>query len=72
MVNTNVKVRNGNLIIDGNPIDPFEKFLAFLYSKYDKEYADQVLAEAYHMYKTESEGAARDEEELRNENYDIK
>ena len=71
MVKTNVKVRNGNLIIDGNPIDPFVKFLAFLYSNYDKEYADQVLAEAYHMYKTESEGTARTDEELRNENYDI-
>ena len=71
MVKTDVKVRNGNLIIDGNSTDPFVKFLAFLYSNYDKEYADQVLAEAYHMYKTNLEGAARAEEELRNENYDI-
>ena len=71
MKHSNVKVRNGNLIIDGNPIDPFEKFLAFLYSNYDKEYADQVLAEAYHMYKTELEGIARTDEELRNESYDI-
>ena len=71
MKHSNVKVRNGNLIIDGNPIDPFEKFLAFLYSNYDKEYADQVLAEAYHIYKTELEGIARTDEELRNESYDI-
>ena len=71
MVKSNVKVSNGNLIIEGNPIDPFEKFLAFLYSNYDKEYADQVLAEAYHMYKTELEGTARVDEELRNKNYNI-
>ena len=67
----NVQVRNGNLIIEGNPITPFEKFLTFLYSNYDKEYADQVLAEMYHIYKTELEGTARVDEELRNENYDI-
>ena len=64
-------MRSGHLIIDGNTTKPFEKFLAFLYSNYGKEYADQVLAEAYHMYKTESEGTARTDEELRNENYDI-
>ena len=71
MKNLTLKVRNGNLIFDGNPTDPFEKFLAFLYSNYDKKYADQVLAEAYHMYKTELEDTARTDEELRNENYDI-
>ena len=71
MTHSCIKVRNGNLIIDGNSTDPFVKFLAFLYSNYDKEYADQELAEAYHMYTTESEGAARTDEELRNENYDI-
>ena len=67
-----IKVRNGNLIIDGNPTNPFEKFLAFLYSNYDKEYADQVLAEMYHIYKTELEGTARAEEELRNVTIRIK
>ena len=65
------KVRNGVLIVDGNPIDTFEKLLILLYSTFGKEYADQLLAEAYHMYKTDPEGTARAEEELRNESYDI-
>ena len=71
MVNTKAKVRNGILIVDGKPIDTFEKLLILLYSTFGKEYADQLLAEAYHMYKTDPEGAARAEEELRNESYDI-
>ena len=71
MKTPNAKVRNGILTVDGKPIDTFEKLLTSLYDTFGKEYADQLLAEAYHMYMTDPEGAAKAEEELRNENYDI-
>ena len=71
MKNKKAQVRNGILIVDGKPIDTFEKLLTSLYDTFGKEYADQLLAEAYHMYVTDPEGAAKAEEELRNENYDI-
>ena len=72
MVNTKAKVRNGILIVDGKPINTFEKLLILLYSTFGKEYADQLLAEAYHMYKADPEGAARAEIEMRKVNVRIK
>ena len=66
-----IEFRHGVLVIDDKPYETFEEIDGLLCNLCGREIANQLWAEAYHMYKTDPEGAARAEEELRNENYDI-
>ena len=68
----NIQIRNGVLVIDDKPYETFEEIDGLLCNLCGRETADQLWAEAYHMYKTDPEGAARAEEELRNVTIRIK
>ena len=67
-----IEIRNGVLVINDKPIDTFEEYDEFLCSLYGREIANQLWAEAYHMYKADPESAARAKEEMRNVNVRIK
>ena len=67
-----VELRNGVLVIDDKPYETFEEIRDLFYNLCGKEIADQLFAEAYHMYKTDPEGAAKAELEMRNVNIRIK
>ena len=68
----NIQIKNGVLVIDDKSYETFEEIDGLLCNLCGREIADQLWAEAYHMYKTDPEGAARAEKEMRNVNVRIK
>ena len=67
----NIQIKNGVLVIDGKSYETFEEIDGLLCNLCGREIADQLWAEAYHMYKTDG-GLTREEEELSNVNVRIK
>ena len=54
-----VEFKNGVLVIDDKPYETIEEIRDAFYGICGNEYADQLFAEVYHMYKTDPEGVAR-------------
>ena len=72
MIPNKIEFKNGVLVIDDKPYETIKEIRDAFYGICGRETTDQLFAEAYHMYKTDLEGAARVEEELRNVNVRIK
>ena len=66
-----IELRHGVLVIDDKPYETFEEIDELLCNLCGRETADQLWAEAYHMYKTNG-GLTREEEELSKINVRIK
>lgn len=71
MTTNKIEFKNGVLVIDDKPYETFEEIDELLCNLCGREIADQLWAEAYHMYKTDR-GMTREEEELMNVNVRIK
>ena len=71
MTANKIEFKNGVLVIDDKPYETFEEIDGLLCNLCGREIANQLWAEAYHMYKTDG-GITREEEELRKINVRIK
>ena len=67
-----IEFRHGVLVIDDKPYETFEEIDGLLCNLCGREIANQLWAEAYHMYKTDPESCTRAEIEMRNVNVRIK
>ena len=71
MKTNKIELRHGVLVIDDKPYETFEEIDGLLCKLCGREIADQLWAEAYHMYKTDGD-MTREEKELMNINVRIK